>query len=179
MKQLTRSHLQLQRNGRSHVEMRGEAAGGYGHGQSDSVRGGGAVVRSSRGVQLRQRWGPRWLRLEICQCDWGCRKVWAWRGGRWESCVLVYGCCSTSELAGGVSIVGVAKEQPHRACEDSGRDITSSRTGYSASELVVGVSRMLRQDAFAVFPSGLSACNATNRQPSNDLLHIFHLVQPR
>lgn len=34
-------------------------------------------------------------------------------------------CYSTSELTGGVSMVGMVKEQPYRAYEDSGGDITS------------------------------------------------------
>ena len=39
-------------------------------------------------------------------------------------------------------MVEMVKEQPYRTCEDSGRDITSSRPRvrcYNVSELVVGV----------------------------------------
>ena len=36
-------------------------------------------------------------------------------------------CYSMNELAGGVSMVGVAKERPYRAYEGSGGDMTPSR----------------------------------------------------
>jgi hypothetical protein len=80
---------------------------------------------------------------------------------------------STSELAGGVLMVGMAKDSPIVLARIA-VGISRPRVGcYNASELVVGVSRMLRQDAFAVFSSDLLACNATNKQPASDLLHIF------
>jgi len=55
--------------------------------------------------------------------------------------------------------------------------ISHPRVGcYSSSELVVGVSMMVRQGAFAAFPSGLFGCNATNRQLASDLLHISFIT---
>lgn len=45
-------------------------------------------------------------------------------GGNFASSCMVL-CYSTSELAEGVSMVGTAKEEPYRACEDSGGGITS------------------------------------------------------
>ena len=55
-----------------------------------------------------------------------------------------------------------------------GTGISCSRGGcYRASELVVGVSTMVRQDAFAALPSGLLAYKAPNWRPAGGLLDIF------
>ena len=154
-----------------------------------TVRGRGAVLRATpaRGWPREQS-----HRADATKTAVGTALVYAgnlpvWLGAQKDlgmartavgiSCPRVW-CHSTSELAGGVSMVEMVKEQPYRTCEDSGRDITSSRPRvrcYNVSELVVGVwGRWNRM--FSLSSLGLLACNATNRQPASDLLRIFHLA---
>jgi hypothetical protein len=74
-------------------------------------------------VQLRQRWRPHWLMLEICQCDWARRKIWAWQEQRWETRVLVYGAVVRARSREGLQWWEWPKNNP----KDSGGDITSAR----------------------------------------------------
>lgn len=116
-------------------------------------------------MQLRRPWGPRWLMLKICQFDWIRKKVWACRGQRWESRVLVFGAIVRGSLREGFRWW----EQPKNNPIVLSTAVGASRhrvERYNTSELVVGVSTMVRQDAFVAFR--LLACNATNRQPASD-----------
>ena len=109
-------------------------------------------------VQLRQRWGTRWLMLEICRCDLARRKLWAWRGRWWEPRVLVYGALVRASSQEGFRWWEWPKNNPivfARTPVDVGR--------YSASE---GISMIVRQCSCS---AGLSS----HKQPCTEPLAMW------